>query len=256
MMLRNPMKERLKRGEVLTGAFSNIHAAAVVEILALLGMDFIILDGEHSALTPKRAEELYRAAELRGIPTVTRIGENHPQVIQKFLESGAASVLVPLVNTKEEAERVVHAVKYPPLGKRGLAPSRASEWGLAPGGLAEHVKTSNEETFIAVQVETRQAVENFEEILSVDHVDLIFFGPSDLSSSLGLPGETTHPQVVSLIEKLGREALSAGRAVGTIARTGEECRFWRERGFQWLCTGVSNLLASGVESYLKAIKDG
>ncbi len=250
----NVMKERLKKGEALVGAFSTIHSPALVELLGILGMDFIILDGEHSSLTAETAEALYRAAEVRGLPCVTRIGENHPQVIQKFLESGAWNVMIPLVNTKEDAERVVAAVKYPPIGKRGLAASRASEWGLIAGGLAAHVKTSNEETFIAVQVETQEAVKHFSDILSVEHIDLVFFGPSDLSSALGFPGQTTHPHVLSLIEKLGQQAIAAGKFVGTIARTAEEYHHWQKRGFQWLCTGVNNLFASGVESLLKGIK--
>ncbi|OGF53274.1 MAG: hypothetical protein A2Z21_01160, partial [Candidatus Fraserbacteria bacterium RBG_16_55_9] len=229
MARKNMMKERLRKGEALVGAFSTIHAPSLIELLGILGMDFVILDGEHSSLTPETAEELYRAAELRSLSCVTRIGENHPQVMQKFLDSGALSVLMPLVNTKEDAQRVVDAVKYPPVGKRGLAASRASDWGLIPGGLASHVKVSNEETFIAIQVETREAVKNLKDILSVEYVDLIFFGPSDLSSSLGLPGQTTHPEVVSLIEKLGKETLAAGKLAGTIARTGEEYRYWQER---------------------------
>lgn len=250
----NVMNERLKKGEALVGAFSTIHSPAIVELLGILGMDFVILDGEHSSLTPETAEELYRAAEVRGISCVTRIGENHPQVIQKFLESRALNVMIPLVNTREDAERVVNAVKYPPIGKRGLAASRASDWGFLPGGLAEHVKISNEQTFIVVQIETQEAVKNYRDILCVDHIDLVFFGPSDLSSALGVHGQTTHPEVISLIEKLGTQALAAGKLVGTIARTGEEYRYWRDRGFQWLCTGVNNLFASGVQSFLKSIK--
>jgi 4-hydroxy-2-oxoheptanedioate aldolase len=255
MARQNSMKQRLRKGETLVGAFSTLHLPALVELLGLLGMDFVIVDGEHSGLTAETAEELYRAAELRRISCVTRIGENHPQVIQKFLDSGALSVMIPLVNTPEDARRAVDAVKYPPIGKRGLAASRASDWGLLPGGLAEHVKTSNQETFIAIQVETQQAVERFPEILAIEHVDLIFFGPSDLSSTLGLPGQTTHPEVLSRIERLGQQARAAGKATGTIARTAEEYHYWRERGFQWLCTGVNNLFASGVHHYLKGIKN-
>jgi len=254
MARKNLMKERLRNGETLVGAFSTIHSPALVELLGLLGMDFVIVDGEHSSLTPETAEQLYRAAELRNLACVTRIGENHPQVIQKFLESGALNVMIPLVNSKEDAQRVVHAVKYPPLGKRGLAASRASDWGLLPGGLAEQVRVSNEETFIIIQVETLDAVKNYHEVLSVEHVDLVFFGPSDLSSVLGVPGQTTHPQVISLIENLGQQALAVGKAVGTIARTGEEYRHWRERGFRWLCTGVNHLFANGVQSFLKSTK--
>ncbi len=251
---RNPLKERLRRGEALVGAFVNVFSPELIEVLGLLGLDFVILDGEHAALTPETAVELYRAAELRGLPCVTRVGVNHPQVIQKYLEGGALGVLIPLVSTPEEARRAVDAVKYPPLGRRGLAASRVSDWGLGPLSLAEHVARSNEETLVAVQVETREALERFDEILAVEGVDLVFFGPSDLSVALGLPGQPTHPRVIEQIERLGARAREAGRWTGTIARTPEDARRWRSRGFQWLCTSVVDLIARGVRAHLDAVR--
>lgn len=255
MIEKNELKERLRRGEVLIGTFVNLFSPELIELLGLLGLDFVILDGEHTALTPEMAVELYRAAELRGLPCVTRIGVNHPQVIQKYLESGALSVLIPLVSTPEDARRAVEAVKYPPLGKRGLAASRVSDWGLGPLTLAEHVRRSNEETLVAVQIETQPAIEHFDEILAVEGIDLVFFGPSDLSTSLGLPGQPTHPQVVSLIERLGARAQEAGKWTGTIARTPAAVRRWQAQGFQWLCTGISDLIARGVRGHLESLRD-
>lgn len=256
MIRTNALKERLLRGETLAGAFVNVFAPELVELCTLAGLDFVILDGEHAALTPETAAQLYRAAEARALPCVTRIGVRHPQVIQQYLESGAFSVLFPLVSTPEDARQAVDAVKYPPQGRRGVAPSRVSGWGLLPGGLSEHVVRSNRETLVAVQIETQEAVGHFEGILTVEGVDLLFFGPSDLSASLGLAGQIDHPRVVSLIEELGRAALQAGKVVGTIARTPEEVRFWRDRGFRWLCTGLPQLLTSGIEGYLAGFRGG
>jgi 4-hydroxy-2-oxoheptanedioate aldolase len=255
MIRTNALRERLRRGETLAGAFVNVFAPELIELCGLSGLDFVILDGEHAALTPETAAQLYRAAEVHKLPCVTRIGVNHPQVIQQYLESGALSVLIPLVNTPEDARRAVDAVKYPPLGKRGLAPSRVSDWGLLPGGLSEHVERSNRETLVAVQIETQEAVGNFERIMTVEGVDVVFFGPSDLSASLGLAGQPDHPRVVSLIEELSRSALQAGKVVGTIARTREEVRFWRDRGFRWLCTGITQLLTRGIEGYLEGFRE-
>lgn len=252
--MKNTLKERLQNGATLFGAFSTIHAATLIELLGVLKLDFVILDGEHSGLTPEGAEDLYRAAELRNLSCVTRIGENHPQVIQKYLESGALSLLIPLVNAKADAQRVVEAVKYPPVGRRGLAASRASDWGFLTGGLAQHVRTSNEETLIAIQIETLEGIENFAEILAVQQTDVIFFGPSDISSALGLPGQTTHPKVISVIAELGTRARASGKIVGTIARTPEDYKFWSSKGFQWLCTGVQNLIAQGVQGFLQSIR--
>lgn len=252
----NRMKQRIQSGETLVGAFVNVPHPELVEILGLLEIDFIIVDGEHTGITAAMAEELMRAAELHNVTPVARVGHNHPQEIQKFLESGAQGVLIPLVNNGGDAQRVVDAVKYPRLGRRGLAPSRASQWGLAEGGLSQHVEDANRETFIAVQIETQAAVDHFEEIAGTDHVDMIFFGPSDLSSALGLPGQTGHPDVVRMIERLAQHTREAGKAVGTIARDGEAARHWREHGIQWMCTGVSNLFAAGAQAYLDDVRSG
>ena len=253
-MIENSLKHRLNAGEVLLGAFSTIHHTAVIEIMGLSGIDFVILDGEHSGLTPETAETLYIAAERRNLNCVTRIGENNPQRIQKFLDSGAQSVLIPMIDSKADAQSVVDAVKYEPIGKRGLAAARVSDWGLSPGGLPEYVKHANNETFIAVQIETSDAVKNLDAILDVDAVDLIFFGPSDLSSSLGLSGQVTHPDVIKLIEDLSARAQSAGKKTGTIARDAQAINHWRERGFQFLCTGVNNLFVNGIQGYLEAAR--
>lgn len=253
-MRTNKMKAKLKAGEVVVGAFNNIQVPAAVEIAGLLGMDFLIVDAEHTAITPETAEDLYRAAELRDISIVTRIGENSQQVIQKFMDAGSQGVLMPLVNTGEEARRVVDAVKYPPVGKRGMAGSRAAQFGIGID-FAQYVREANEQTLVAVQVETQQAIDNIDEILAVEGVDVIFFGPADISSSLGLHGQIKHPRVVSIIETLGQKARAAGKAVGTIARNVEDYAYYRERGFQWLCTGMSSLLAAGIQGYLSAIRE-
>lgn len=248
-MRKNDMKRRLKAGEVLLGAFNTLHAPSVLEILGLVGLDFVIVDAEHTSITPETAEDLYRAAELRELSVVTRIGENSQQVIQKFMDAGSQGVLIPLVNTVEEAQRVVDAVKYPPIGKRGLAGSRSAEWGLTSIP-ADYVTESNLETLIAVQIETKEGIENFDEIVTVNDVDVIFFGPSDISTSLGYPGELRHPEVLSIIETLGGKSISAGKSVGTIARDRAEIQYWKDRGFQWLCTGVSGFLTNGIRSYI------
>ncbi len=250
MLPRNELKERLRRGETLAGVFVNLFSPDLVELLGVLGVDFVVFDGEHTGLAPDQAVELYRAAELRRLAYVTRIGVNHPQVLQQHLESGALNVLLPLVRDGEDARRVVAAVKYPPLGRRGLAASRVSDWGFSQP-LYEYVEWANRETLVAVQIETPDALRNFDDILQVEGVDVLFFGPSDLSVALGVPGQPTHPKVVDLIERLGEETLRAGKWAGTIARTPSEVTHWKERGFQWLCTGIAHLLADGVQRYVQ-----
>ena len=253
-MKKNNLKTRLKNGEICIGAFSNIHHESLIELSGIAGLDFIIIDAEHSAVTPQVAEQLFRAAELRDLPTVTRIGEIHPQVIQKYLDAGCQGVLMPMVNTAEEAKIVVDSVKYPPLGKRGLAGARSSDYGLFPGGLAEHADFSNKETFVAIQIETTEAIDNFDDILNVPGIDCVFFGPSDLSASLGVIGQPEHPKVLEVLEIYGKKVVEKGIAAGTITRDAAAYKKWTDIGYSWIFTGVSNLFINGVKSYLDSIK--
>ena len=252
-MRENVLKRKLKAGEPVVGVFNDVHSPSVVEVLGLLGLDFAIMDAEHSTLMPDVAENLYRAADLHGLSTVTRIGENSPQVIQKFIDAGSQGVLIPMVNTVEQAERVIDAVKYPPIGKRGLAGPRAADYGLGEP-IADYVRRANEETLIALQIETTEAVDNFEAIVVLDHVDVLFFGPSDLSSSLGYPGQTRHPEVLDLIERLTERTLAMGKSSGTITRDVEDYAYWRERGVQWMASGTNPMLARGVRGFLDDIR--
>ena len=253
-MQKNEMKAKLLRGQPVVGVFSNVQAPNAIEIVGILGMDYVIVDAEHTAVTPETAEHLFRAAELRHITPLTRIGENTQQVIQKFMDAGSMGVLMPLINTAEDAKRVVDGVKYPPMGKRGLAATRSAEWALTQP-FADYVRQANQETLIAVQIETRQAIENFDQIVRVEGVDAIFFGPTDLSSAFGLHGQIRHPEVVETIQRLGVATIAAGKIAATLAPTIEDYKRYREMGFLWFTTGVAQLLARGVREFVGEVKE-
>ena len=252
-MRANAMKEKLRGGRPVVGTFCNFPSPAIAEMLGLLGLDFLIVDCEHGSMTPEAAEHMYRAAEVRGLSTVTRVGENTPQVVQKYLEAGTQGVLMPMVSTVADAQRVIDAVKYPPIGKRGLAPGRPSDYGFTDMGA--YTEAANRETLVSIQIETNEGVDNIGEIVKVPHIDVVFFGPTDLSVALGIPGQSRHAEVISLIERLGRVALEAGTVVGTLARDREEYQDWRERGFLFLCTSVTNLLTGGARKYLEDLAE-
>jgi len=251
---KNPIKAKLKRGEPVVGILNNIQHPGVIEVMALAGIEFVILDAEHTTISPETAEQMYRACELRGITAMTRIGENTQQVIQKFMDAGSMGAFMPLINTREEAQRVVDSVKYPPIGKRGLAGSRAADYGMGMV-LGDYVKMANEETMVIIQIETSDSFKNFSDIINLEHVDGVFFGPNDISTSMGYPGQARHPEVRELIERLGKEAVAAGKIAATISRNLDDYKYWRERGFLWFSTGPSQLLARGAEEYLGEIAD-
>ncbi|MBO99573.1 MAG: aldolase [Chloroflexi bacterium] len=252
-MNKNLMKEKLNSGQNVIGLFQNVINPNITEIMGLLGFDFVIVDGEHTTFNPNLAEEHFRAAELRDISSVTRIGQNDQQVIQKFLDAGSQGVLMPLINNKTDAKSVVDSVKYPPVGKRGLASGRGSAYGI-PQSVKEHVDSSNKETLVAIQIETTEAMENVDAISSIDEVDVLFFGPSDISSSFGIHGQINDPKVRDTISDLSKIAIGNGKACGTIARGADDFKFYKEAGFQWFCSGVTNMLQSGMKDYLSELK--
>ena len=252
-MNKNIMKEKLRSGKNVVGLFQNVINPNITEIMGLLGFDFVIVDGEHTTFNPNLAEEHFRAAELRNISSVTRIGQNDQQVIQKFLDAGSQGVLMPLINNKSDALEVVDSVKYPPIGKRGLASGRGSAYGI-PQSVKEHVDSSNKETLVAIQIETTEAMENVDAISSIDEVDVLFFGPSDISSSFGIHGQINDPKVRDTISDLSKIAIGNGKACGTIARGADDFKFYKEAGFQWFCSGVTNMLQSGMKDYLSELK--
>jgi len=250
---RNPVKEKLKGGEAVAGVFCNLPSPMSVEILGYLGFDFVIIDAEHGISDYEMCEHMIRAADASGITPITRVGLNLQQHILRYLDAGTMGVQIPMVNTGEDAQDVVNSAKYPPIGKRGLAPVRASHYGLTMA-TGEYVKMANEEVMVVAQVETMQAVDNLKDILTVDYIDVVFLGPSDLSSSMGLPGQTTDPQVVELIERCGRQIVAAGKAAGTIARDPQAFKEWKAKGFQYLCTGASGFMAQAAREYIEGVR--
>jgi 4-hydroxy-2-oxoheptanedioate aldolase len=253
-MITNPVKEKLASGGSVLGAFVNIGSPVVVELLALAGMDYVVLDGEHTTLGPESAENMYRAAEAKGIVPITRVGQNDPQVIQKHMDAGSVGIQMPLVNDKAECQRFVDSVKYPPVGTRGLAAVRAANYGLE-GPLSIYVDKANEASLIIPQIETTKGFENVEEVLSVNGVDVLFLGPTDISVALGFPGEVRHPDVLALIEKFTAQANAAGKASGTIARDYDEYSYWKERGVRYFLGSAAVMLGRAASDYAKRFKE-
>ena len=253
-MRKNLVKEKLRNGEGVIGVFCNLPSPATVEVLGYLGFDFVILDAEHGPQGVETTEHMLRAADTVDLTAVSRIALNLPQNLLRYLDAGSIGVQIPMVNTEADAQAVVDAVKYPPIGRRGLAGVRASGYGLAMP-TTQYVEVANQETLIVVQVETLQAMENITAISSVAQVDVVFIGPTDLSSAMGYTGQPTHPNVLAAIERLGQEILQAGKAAGTIARDAQAYRYWRERGFQYLATGVTSFMIQAGSQYLQDCRE-
>ena len=188
-MRENQLKARIKRGESVIGTFVKIKDPLVVEVLALAGFDFFVLDTEHVAMDRMELTNILRAAECFGITPLVRVRENQQVEILQNLDLGYMGVQVPDVDTAQQAEELVQSVKYYPRGVRGLSPSvRACDYGTDK--VSEYIAKANENTMVVAHCESGECVKNLDEILKVEGVDVIFIGPMDLSQSLGVPGDT------------------------------------------------------------------
>jgi 2-dehydro-3-deoxyglucarate aldolase len=193
------LKNKLKTQTVTIGSWITLGHPAIAEIMAKSGFDWLTVDMEHSAITLHQAQQLVQVIELAGCVPLVRVGENNPNSIKRAMDTGAHGVIVPSVNSKEDAVRAVHAVKYPPLGTRGVGLARAQGYGMEFEKYKEWV---NKESVVVVQIESIQAVQNLKEILRVKGVDAFIVGPYDLSGSMGRPGDFNHPDMTSALKRI------------------------------------------------------
>lgn len=232
-MRKNRLKAAVAQKKSAIGTFVKLTDPAVVEILALAGFDFFVLDTEHVAVDREQLTNIVRAADAAGITPIVRVRENQQVEILQNLDLGYAGVQVPNVDTPRQAQDLVSYVKYTPHGVRGLSPSvRACGYGTC--GVQDYIDAANANTMIISHCETRTCVENLDEILKVDGIDVIFIGPMDLSQSYGVPGNTADPKVKAAIETITAKTLAAGKAVGTVAGTPEAARKLIGQGVQYI----------------------
>ena len=252
-MRENRLKERLRAGGSAIGTFAKFSDPASVEILALAGFDFFVLDNEHVMFNRETLVHILRAAEASGITPVLRVRKNADVELLQPLDAGAPCVLVPQVNSAAEARACVSYVKYAPEGNRGFAPThRAAAYGtLDP---AEYAAQANAHTFLGCYCETRQAVGEIDEIARVPGIDLIFVGPMDLSQSYGLTGRPRSPAVVEAIAAVEAACFAAGRTLGTIASNAEEAARLLDRGYRFVTiSSDQGLLLSHGKAQLQAL---
>jgi 4-hydroxy-2-oxoheptanedioate aldolase len=223
-------KERIESKGTVFGTWANMPGAPVAEALSSAGLDFVVIDHEHGAISPETSENMVRACQLHGVQPIVRVDNDSERTLLHALETGAMAVMVPHVETAEGAERIVAATHYFPDGSRGLSPyTRCHEF--THENLTDSMSRHNDETFTAALVEGLSGIENLSGIASVDGLDMVYLGSYDISQSVGFPGELEHPDVVRKREECVRTILGAGCIAGTFSRDIDDCRVCAEMGF-------------------------
>ena len=246
----NATKARLAAGEAVFGCFIRYAEPSLAEYVAMLGWDFVVFDAEHGTLQPRDVEDLCRAVEPYGVTPLVRVTANRPEIILRFLDTGAQGVMVPVVDTAAAADEAVRSVKYAPRGERGLAGTRASRWALREG-LGPYTERANRETLVVLHIETAAAVDAIEDLVAVDGVDVLYLGPVDLSQSLGHTGEANHPDVVAAMERVAEVVVPSEKALGIWAATPAATRQWLDRGARYFATGLEPLLRESMTAHLE-----
>lgn len=210
----NTLKAALARGEMQIGLWLGLASGAVAELAAGAGFDWCLIDAEHGPNTLPTIQAQLQAIAGRGAAPVVRVPVGEDWVIKQVLDLGVQSVLVPMVDTADQARAAVRATRYPPDGVRGMgaALARASDYGRT----TDYVSSANDQICVMVQAESAAAVRNIDAIAAVSGVDCVFVGPADLSADMGFPGNPGHPEVVAAIEHLIARTRAAGKAAGII----------------------------------------
>ena len=246
--MKNPIKEKIRNGKPVLGAFVGLCHPDVTETLSRMGFDWLLLDGEHSPMGVETMQTLMQAMNGSGCTPIARVEWNDPVIIKRVLDIGAYGVLVPWINSKEEAEQAVAACRYPPEGIRGMGPRRAGR------NDPTYRQTANAEILVAVQIETQKAVDNLDEIAAVDGVDALFVGPNDLCMSMGLgvPVTWEHPLLLGALENVIKAAEDKGKAPGLYANV-NNIKWAVEKGFTFNTVGEADgFLRAGATAALKA----
>lgn len=253
----NHAKAKLKAGGTIIGTYVRHGDAGLAEILCYLGFDFLMFDGEHAPIGERECENLARACELTGVTSIARVPSNQGWMIGRHLDMGIQGIQVPMVNNGAEALAAARAAKYAPLGTRGLAGARAANYAqVLPFSFSEHVAKSNAETMVIVQVETREAIDRLAEIVATPEVDVVFIGPTDLSLSLGHPGDFQHPEVRAAFDEITSVVLKSDKALGVLGANTEASLEWRARGARYIMSVLESIMGPAVRGYLKAVREG
>lgn len=252
---KNLTKLKLKADKHVIGSWITLGHYAIAEVLTRGGnFDFLVVDMEHSSITLDIAQNLISTINGLGVVSLVRVGENNPNLIKRVMDAGAYGVVAPMVNTKEDAKRVVDSVYYPLKGKRGVGLARAQGYGLS---FQDYKDWLSENAIVVAQIEDIKAIDNLEDIISVEGIDSTILGPYDLSASLGYPGDFERKEVKNAIEKYAKICNSKKKPMGihVIPPDANEVNKRISEGFRFIAFSLDTLfMGRKIEEEFKKIK--
>ncbi|WP_378951549.1 HpcH/HpaI aldolase/citrate lyase family protein [Pelosinus sp. sgz500959] len=247
----NNLKVRLKNGENIMGTMITVFdSPEIAKILKVCGFDYFIIDCEHGAYNYSSVATILAVAREAGIPGIVRIPEIKREVVLKYMEMGAAGLLLPNTETAEQAQLLVEYSKYAPLGNRGVSLLRPHTGFENVGNAVEYMKKANKETVLMVQIESLKGVENVGKMLDIEGIDAAFMGPNDLSQSMGILGQFDHPDFIAAIDHVILSAKQRGKYSGTHLTSADAILSWMDKGMSL------NLWSNDVVHLMNGAKAG
>ncbi|HEY6065572.1 MAG TPA: aldolase/citrate lyase family protein [Thermoanaerobaculia bacterium] len=241
---------RAKNGETLLGCFLTWPVGGIVELAALAGFDFVLIDVEHGFFSIESVAAMIVAGDAAGIAALVRPPSALSDQVGRYLDAGAAGTLLPRVESVAMARAAIETLKFAPAGKRGLGGVRANRYATLP--LGDFVRRANDETLVAVQIEREGALSDLSAIADEPSVDVLFVGPNDLSQALGAPGDTSSQRFRDALARVASEAARAGKTAGIMVGNREQIPALRELGYRFFTTSDRGLVLESARKWREA----
>ena len=246
----NRTKLKLKAGQPAYGVISTSDDPQLAELFGLAGFDYYMLDAEHGLLDPAQVVNVIRACELVNMTPLVRVGSKDPKLVLQYLDAGMMGVMMPGLETADEVKMLVNAVKYPPLGKRGMGLGRAARYVAVGNEAVEYINFSNEQTMVIPQFEDAGLLDRFEGMISQPGVDAVVVGPRDLSLNMGFPDGPNHPEVQEMIDKVVAICKRTGVAAGITAGSRADSAKQVARGMTMILAIAQLVIQAGSKEFL------
>jgi 4-hydroxy-2-oxoheptanedioate aldolase len=247
---KNHTKVKLKAGQPAYGVISTSDDPQLAELFGLAGFDYYMLDAEHGLMDAAQVVNVIRACERVNMTPLVRIGPKDPKLVLQYMDAGMMGVMMPGLESVDDVKMLIDAVKYAPVGKRGMGITRASAYAAVGDKAVEYINFTNEQTMVIPQFEDPGLIDRFEEMISLPEVDAVVIGPRDLSLNMGFPDGSNHPEVQEMIDRVIAVCKKMGVAAGITAGSRADSAKQVARGAMMILAAAQSVILSGSKEFL------